>query len=133
MRINITSIYVTDQDKACDFYVDKLGFRVKHDVPVDGEARWLTLVSPEQPEGPELLLEPMGHPAAKAFVEAIYADGMPFTQFEVGDIDAEYQRLRDLGVRFTMEPTVTGDLTVAVFDDTCGHYIQLIQPSATIA
>lgn len=131
MRINITSIYVEDQDKARDFYVNILGFRVRHDVPVDGTARWLTLVSPEQPEGPELLLEPMGHPAARAFTEAIYADRMPFTQFEVSDIHAEYARLQDLGVNFIMEPTEAGPVTVAVLDDTCGHYIQLIQPVMT--
>lgn len=89
MRINITSIFVEDQDRARDFYVDTLGFQVRHDVPVDGDARWLTLVSPEQPEGPELLLEPMGHPAARTFVEALYADGVPFAQFEVTDLRAE--------------------------------------------
>jgi len=127
MRINITSIYVDDQSAALAFYRDVLGFQVRHDVPVDGDARWLTLVSPDQPDGPELLLEPMGHPAAAVFCEALYADGMPFTQFAVDDIQAEYERLRDLGVEFSMEPTETGPVTVAVFDDTCGHWIQLIE------
>ncbi|GAB3704893.1 VOC family protein [Corynebacterium nasicanis] len=127
MRINITSIYVADQQKALDFYTRVLGFEVKHDIPVGEGARWLTLVSPSDPEGTELLLEPMGHPAAAVFCEALYADGLPFTQFEVADIAAEYQRLLDLGVRFTMEPTAAGPVTVAVLDDTCGHYIQLIQ------
>lgn len=127
MRINITSIYVDDQSAALAFYRDVLGFQVRHDVPVDGDARWLTLVSPDQPDGPELILEPMGHPAARAFCEALYADGMPFTQFAVSDLAAEYRRLSEAGVRFTMEPTAAGPATVAVFDDTCGHYIQLIE------
>lgn len=128
MRINITSIYVADQQQAHDFYTRVLGFEVKHDVPVGDDARWLTLVSPEDPDGTELLLEPMGHPAARVFCEALYADGLPFTQFEVADIHAEYARLRDLGVEFSMEPTEAGPVTVAVLDDTCGHWIQLIQP-----
>ena len=128
MRINITSLYVADQQQALDFYTRVLGFEFKHDVPVGDDARWLTLVSPEDPDGTELLLEPMGHPAARVFCEALYADGLPFTQFEVADIHAEYQRLRDLGVEFAMEPTEAGPVTVAVLDDTCGHWIQLIQP-----
>mgnify|MGYP002738913830 FL=1 len=127
MRINITSIYVEDQQKARDFYVDTLGFRVRHDIPVGDGARWLTLVSPEEPAGTELLLEPMGHPAAAVFCEALYADGMPFTQFAVDDIHAEYERLRARGVEFSMAPTEAGPATVAVFDDTCGHWIQLIE------
>ena len=128
MRINITSIYVADQQQALDFYTRVLGFEVKHDVPVGDGARWLTLVSPEDPDGTELLLEPMGHPAAAVFCEALYADGLPFTQFEVSDIEAEYRRLLDFGVVFSMEPTEAGPVTVAVLDDTCGHWIQLIQP-----
>ena len=128
MRINITSLYVADQQQALDFYTCVLGFEVKHDVPVGDGARWLTLVSPEDPDGTELLLEPMGHPAAAVFCEALYADGLPFTQFEVSDIEAEYRRLLDLGVVFSMEPTEAGPVTVAVLDDTCGHWIQLIQP-----
>lgn len=128
MRINITSLYVADQQQALDFYTRVLGFEVKHDVPVGDGARWLTLVSPEDPDGTELLLEPMGHPAAAVFCEALYADGLPFTQFEVSDIEAEYRRLLDFGVVFSMEPTEAGPVTVAVLDDTCGHWIQLIQP-----
>ncbi|MDO5669541.1 MAG: VOC family protein [Corynebacterium sp.] len=128
MRINITSIYVADQQQALEFYTDKLGFEVKHDVPVGEGARWLTLVSPDDPSGTELLLEPMGHPAAAVFCEALYADGLPFTQFEVADIEAEYARLLELGVTFSMEPTDAGPVKVAVLDDTCGHWIQLIQP-----
>jgi len=128
MRINITSVYVPDQQKALEFYTRVLGFEVSQDVPVGDGNRWLTLVSPSQPDGPELLLEPMGHPAAAVFCEALYKDGLPFTQFEVADIHAEYERLRELGVEFSMEPTEAGPVTVAVLDDTCGHWIQLIQP-----
>ncbi|WIM66820.1 VOC family protein [Corynebacterium breve] len=126
MRINITSIYFDDQLKALDFYTDTLGFQVKHNVPV-GDAHWITLVSPEDPEGTELLLEPTGHPASKTFNEALYADGIPFTQFAVDDIQSEFHRLQSLGVQFSMEPTSMENVTFAVFDDTCGHYIQLIQ------
>lgn len=126
MRINITSIYVEDQAQALDFYVNKLGFQVKNDVSL-GEYRWLTVVSPESPEGPELLLEPMGHPAAKVFCEALYQDNLPFTQFEVSDIQAEYERLTALGVEFPTPPTPAGPVTIAVLDDTVGHYIQLVQ------
>lgn len=126
MRINITSVFVDDQEKAAQFYTGKLGFRVKHDVPV-GDARWLTVVSPEDPEGPELLLEPTGHPAAKPFKDALYADQIPFTQFAVGDVQAEYERLKELGVEFSMEPTDMDTVVVAVLDDTCGNWIQLAQ------
>lgn len=126
MRINITSVFVDDQEKAAQFYTGKLGFRVKHDVPV-GDARWLTVVSPEDPEGPELLLEPTGHPAAKPFKDALYADQVPFTQFAVGDVRAEYERLKELGVEFSMEPTDMDTVVVAVLDDTCGNWIQLAQ------
>lgn len=126
MRIHITSIFFDDQAKALDFYTNTLGFQVKHDVPA-GDARWITLVSPEDPEGTELLLEPTGHPASKVFNKALYDDKMPFTQFEVSDLDAEYASLKDKGVEFMMEPTDMGAVKVAVFDDTCGHFIQLVQ------
>ncbi len=126
MRINITSVFVDDQAKALRFYTDILGFRLKHDVPADG-ARWLTVVSPEDPGGTELLLEPTAHPAAPQFQTALFADGIPFTQFAVDDIHTEYRRLTDRGVRFTMEPTDIGPAVIAVFDDTCGNLIQIIQ------
>lgn len=126
MRINITSVFVDDQAKALDFYTNKLGFQVKHDVPV-GEDRWLTVVSPENPEGTELLLEPSGHPAAAPFKAALKADGIPFTQFAVDDVRAEYERLTALGVEFSMEPTDAGNVIIAVLDDTCGNFIQIIQ------
>ena len=101
-----------------------LGFEVKHDIPV-GEHRWLTVVSPDQPDGTELLLEPDGHPAARPFKEALVGDGIPFTSFGVDDVGAEFERLRGLGVRFTQEPVDMGTVTTAVFDDTCGNLIQI--------
>ena len=126
MRIKWASVFVDDQERAREFYVGKLGFVVKEDVPV-GEARWLTVVSPEDPEGVELLLEPKGHPATAPFTDALVASGIPFTQFAVADVRAEYERLRELGVEFTGEPQTMGDITIAVLDDTVGNLIQLIQ------
>jgi catechol 2,3-dioxygenase-like lactoylglutathione lyase family enzyme len=124
MRIYITSVLVDDQEKALRFYTDILGF-VKHtDLPV-GEARWLTVVSPDAPEGPQLLLEPDGHPAAGPFKAALVADGIPVTSFAVDDVHAEYERLRGLGVQFTQEPLDMGGVTTAVLDDTCGNLIQI--------
>jgi len=128
MKIVVTSIFVEDQERALDFYTTKLGFVKKHDVPM-GKHRWLTLVSPEQPDGVELLLEPNEHPAAKSYQKKIFADGIPATMFGVDDIHAEYKQLVEAGVTFTMEPTTMGNVTVAVFDDTCGNLIQMIQNS----
>lgn len=125
MRITITSVLVDDQEKALRFYTDVLGFVAKHDIPM-GEDRWLTVVSPQDPDGTELLLEPSGHPAAKPFKDALVADGIPFTQFAVDDVPAEYERLLSLGVRFTQEPTAMGPVTTAVLDDTCGNLIQIV-------
>jgi catechol 2,3-dioxygenase-like lactoylglutathione lyase family enzyme len=124
MRINLASVLVDDQEKALRFYTDVLGFVKKHDVPL-GEDRWLTVVSPQDPDGTELLLEPSGHPAAKPFKEALVADGIPYTSFAVDDVKAEYERLRGLGVRFTQEPVDMGPVTTAVLDDTCGNLIQI--------
>ena len=124
MRINLTSVLVDDQEKALRFYTDVLGFVKKHDIPMGG-ARWLTVVSPQEPNGTELLLEPSGHPAVKPFKEALVADGIPFTSFAVDDVKAEYERLRGLGVRFTQEPADMGAVTTAVLDDTCGNLIQI--------
>ena len=123
-RITITSVLVDDQDKALRFYTEVLGFAKKTEVPV-GEDRWLTVVSPDDPDGTELLLEPDGHPAAGPFKQALQDDGIPFTSFAVNDVNAEYQRLRSLGVRFTQEPLEMESVTTAVFDDTCGNLIQL--------
>jgi catechol 2,3-dioxygenase-like lactoylglutathione lyase family enzyme len=129
MRITVTSVFVDDQEKALRFYTDILGFVKKTDVPA-GEHRWLTVVSPEQPDGVELLLEPDAHPAAKPFKEALVADGMPFASFAVADARAEYERLKAAGVTFTQEPTDMGPVVTAVFDDTCGN---LIQVASTVA
>ncbi|WP_417578775.1 VOC family protein [Pelagibacterium sp.] len=127
MKIYVTSVYVDDQNKALDFYTTKLGFIKKHDIPVDGDNRWLTLVSPDAPDGVQLLLEPSGHPATKPFKDALVADGIPLTSFQVDDIDAQYERLVGLGVVFTLPPTDAGPVKMAVLDDTCGNLIQIVQ------
>jgi len=129
MKITVTSVLVDDQMKALRFYTDVLGFKKKTEIPL-GEAYWLTVVSPAQPDGPELLLEPDGHPAAKPFKAALVADGIPYTMFAVDDIEAEYDRLTKLGVTFTQPPTAMGPVTTAVFDDTCGNLIQIAQTVA---
>jgi catechol 2,3-dioxygenase-like lactoylglutathione lyase family enzyme len=124
MRIVTTSVLVDDQEKALRFYTDKLGFKTKTDVPA-GEHRWLTVVSPEQEDGVELLLEPDDHPAARPFKEALVADGIPYTSFGVADARQEYERLRAAGVRFVQEPAEMGPVVTAVLDDTCGNLIQI--------
>ena len=124
MRINLTSVLVDDQDKALRFYTEVLGFVKKTEVPL-GEHRWLTVVSPDAPDGVELVLEPDEHPAAKPFKAALVADGIPYTSFAVDDVQAEFERLKGLGVTFTQEPTQMGPVTTAVFDDTCGNLIQI--------
>lgn len=126
MRIYITSVFVDDQTKALAFYTETLGFVKKVDVPV-GEDRWLTVVSPESPDGPQLLLEPDSHPAVRPYKDALVADGIPCTSFAVTDVSAEFDRLRSLGVRFTQEPLNMGNVTTAVFDDTCGNLIQIAE------
>ncbi|HEX2254025.1 MAG TPA: VOC family protein [Thermoanaerobaculia bacterium] len=127
MRLVVTSVYVDDQDKALAFYTDVLGFVKKHDVPVGDGYRWLTVVSPEDPAGPELLLEPAGHPAVAPFQQALFADGIPLTSFGVDDVEAEHARLSGLGVVFRMPPTAMGPVTISVLDDTCGNLIQIAQ------
>lgn len=126
MKIKLCSVFVDDQDKALAFYTEVLGFVKKADVPV-GEFRWLTVVSPDEPNGTELLLEPNDNPAARTFQEAIFTQGIPLTAFAVEDVRAEYERLKTLGVVFTQEPTEMGSVTLAVLVDTCGNLIQLIQ------
>ncbi|HZO60264.1 MAG TPA: VOC family protein [Solirubrobacterales bacterium] len=128
IRINLASVLVDDQAKALAFYTEMLGFQKKNDVPV-GEARWLTVVSPADPDGTELVLEPDGHPAAKPFKAALVEDGIPFTSFAVDDVKTEFDRLRALGVRFTQAPMDAGPVTVAVLDDTCGNLIQIASPN----
>jgi catechol 2,3-dioxygenase-like lactoylglutathione lyase family enzyme len=128
MKITVTSISISDYDKALKFYTEILGFQKKRDIPLGGGARWLTVVSPEDPDGTELLLEPNAdYPPMKALKEALVKDGIPFTIFQVDDIQKEYDRLRNLGVEFTMEPTNMGMTTGAVFDDTCGNLISIYQ------
>ncbi|MFE2296961.1 VOC family protein [Streptomyces sp. NPDC059445] len=125
MRIHLSSVFVDDQEKALRFYTEVLGFVKKHDVPL-GEHRWLTVVSPEDPDGTELLLEPSGHPAVQPYKTALVQDGIPATAFAVEDVQAEFDRLRELGVTFTQEPLEMGPVTTAVLDDTCGNLIQIV-------
>ena len=124
MRIITTNVFVDDQARALEFYTGVLGFEKKTDIPA-GAHRWLTVVSPQDPDGTELLLEPSSHPAVRPFQEALVADGIPYTSFAVDDASAEFDRLRALGVAFVQEPTTMGPVTVAVFDDTCGNLIQI--------
>ena len=124
MKIKLTSIYVDDQENALRFYTDVLGFVKKTDIPM-GEHSWLTVVSPEDPDGVELVLEPSEHPAVGPFKAALVADGIPFTSFAVDDVHKEYERLTALGVTFTQPPTAMGPVTTAVLDDTCGNLIQI--------
>ncbi|MET0999293.1 MAG: VOC family protein [Marmoricola sp.] len=124
MRINLASVLVDDQAKALAFYTEVLGFTKKNDIPM-GEHSWLTVVSPDDPDGVELVLEPDSHPAVGPFKDALVADGIPFTSFAVTDVQAEYDRLTTLGVTFTQPPTAMGPVTTAVFDDTCGNLIQI--------
>ena len=126
MKIRLNSVLVGDQEKALLFYTETLGFEKKLDIPV-GEFRWLTVVSPEEPDATELVLEPNAFPAAATYQQALFEAGIPATALEVDDIDREYERLTGAGVDFRSEPTDAGGVTIAVFDDTCGNLIQLYQ------
>ena len=126
MRIYITSVFVDDQAKALDFYTGVLGFVKKNDIPLGGPARWLTLVSPEEPDGTELLLEPDSHPVVGPYKFGLVADGIPAASFAVTDVAAEFDRLSARGVTFVQQPTTMGPVTTAVFDDTCGNLIQIV-------
>ena len=128
MRIKLTSIMVDNQGKALRFYTEVLGFQKKHEIPM-GEFKWLTVVSPEAPDDIELSLEPNVNPAAKAFQEAMFTQGIPLAAFEVSDVQGEYARLLKHGVAFTREPTRAGPVTIAILSDTCGNLIQLYQPA----
>ncbi|WP_426300947.1 VOC family protein [Arthrobacter sp. R-11] len=128
-RIHVTSVFVDDQAKALEFYTDKLGFVPKEDVPV-GDYRWLTVVGAGEPEGTQLLLEPDQHPAAKAYKQALKADGIPAASFAVDDVEAAHQELEAKGVAFTQQPTPMGPVVTAVLDDTCGNLIQLVSRPA---
>ncbi|MEJ2861319.1 VOC family protein [Actinomycetospora flava] len=125
MRIRLTSIFVDDQRAARTFYTDVLGFAVRHEIPL-GDDLWLTVVSPEDPDGPELLLEPAGHPAVKPYRDALADDGIPLVQFAVEDVYAEHERLTARGVVFTQPPTDAGPVVMAVLDDTCGNLVQIV-------
>jgi catechol 2,3-dioxygenase-like lactoylglutathione lyase family enzyme len=128
MKIKLASVSIDDYDKALKFYTEMMGFVLKRDIPLGDGARWITVVSPDEPNGTELLLEPnANYPAMKALKEALVKDGIPFTAFEVSDIQGEYERMKKLGVEFTMEPTNMGPTTVAILNDTCGNLIQIYQ------
>ena len=128
MQIKLASVPIDDYDKALKFYTEVLGFVTKRDIPLGEGARWITVVSPEDPDGTELLLEPNAeYPAMKALREALNKDGIPYTAFLVSDIQQEYERLKKLGVEFTMEPTNMGMTSAAVLNDTCGNLIQIYQ------
>ena len=124
MRIHLTSVFVDDQRKALRFYTETLGFQVKHDIPL-GEHAWITVVSKEDPDGTELLLEPAAHPAVGPYRAALVEDGIPGASFAVDDVEAEYERLVARGVRFVQPPTDLGTVVTAVFDDSCGNLIQI--------
>jgi predicted enzyme related to lactoylglutathione lyase len=126
MKIKLASVFVDDQDQGLKFYTEVLGFVKKLEIPL-GEFKWLTVVSPEEPDGVQLLLEPSDNPATQVFKKALIEQGIPLTTFFVDDIQAEFERMKALGVRFTMPPTSMGPTTMAVFDDTCGNLIQLNQ------
>jgi catechol 2,3-dioxygenase-like lactoylglutathione lyase family enzyme len=131
MRIKLTSVPIDDIDRALKFYTEVMGFVKKHDIPLGGDARWVTVVSPEDPNGVELLLEPNAtYPAMKTLKEDLVRDGIPYTAFEVDDVQQEYERLRKLGVQFAMEPTDAGMTTVAILHDSCGNLIQIFQMNA---
>ncbi len=126
MRISHTSVVVDDQQKALRFYTETLGFQLKHNIPL-GEHAWITVVSREDPDGTELVLEPDGHPAVRPFKEALVKDNIPWTAFSVDDVAAEHDRLVAKGVRFVQPPTDAGSAVVAAFDDTCGNLIQIME------
>jgi len=131
MRILHTMLRVADLERSTRFYTDVMGFVKKHDIPLGGGARWLTVVSPQDPNGTELLLEPNAdYPTMKALKESLMQDGIPYTGFQVEDIQKEYARLKALGVEFTMEPTNMGTTTMAILNDTCGNLIQIFQMNA---
>lgn len=129
-KITTTNVHVDDQSEALAFYTDVLGFVKKDDIDL-GEARWLTVVSADEPDGTELLLEPSDHPAVEPYRSALVSDGVPSATFTVSDVKAEYERLTGLGVNFTQKPLDAGPVTTAVLDDTCGNLIQLLSYNET--
>ena len=129
MRITLASVFVDDQQKALRFYTETLGFRLKHNIPLGARA-WITVVSEEAPDGTELVLEPAEHPAVDPFRKALVKDGIPYNSFAVNDVEAEHERLVAKGVRFVQPPTDRGTVITAVFDDTCGNLIQIMEEKA---
>src|SRR5687767_2856212 len=129
MKVRVISIPVQNQDKALAFYTEKLGFVKKLDVPIDGDNRWLTVVSKEEPDGPEVLLEPAPNhfEPAKVYQKALFYAGIPYTQFNVDNVKQEYERLTNRGVEFSVKPTEIGTVKIAVFNDTCGNNIQIVE------
>ena len=129
MKLTLISIPVRDQENALKFYTEKLGFIIKKDVPLEGENRWLTLVSPEWPDGPELLLEPAPNhfEPSKVYQNALMEAGIPYTQFDVDNVDIEYERLIKLGVEFSVKSTKMETVKFAIFNDTCGNNIQIVE------
>ena len=132
MKVTLISIPVRDQEKAMQFYTEKLGFVKKKDEPLGGGNRWLTLVSKDWEDGPEILLEPAPNhfEPSKVYQDALMEAGIPWTQFDVEDIDSEFERLTQLGVEFSVKPTISGNVKYAILNDTCGNYIQLVQKDA---
>jgi catechol 2,3-dioxygenase-like lactoylglutathione lyase family enzyme len=131
IKISLSSVSIDDYDKALHFYTEVMGFVLKRDMPLGEGARWITVVSADRPDGVELQLEPNAeYPAMKALKQALVADNIPFTAFQVDDVQAEYERMRGLGVEFTMEPTNMGMVKAAVLDDTCGNLIQIYEMMA---
>lgn len=131
MKIKLASVPIDDYDKALKFYTEVMGFQKKRDIPLGDGARWITVVSPQEPDGTELLLEPNSdYPAMKALKESLVKDSIPYTAFQVDDVQEEYERMKNLGVEFTMEPTNMGMTTAAVLNDTCGNLIQIYQMNA---
>ena len=126
MKIILTNVFVENQDKALDFYTKKLGFKEKQNVPV-GDFKWITVVSPDNENGTELLLEPNNNETAKRYQKELFEQGIPAASFGVDNIQKEYERLEALGIRFTMKPTLAGNVHIAVFDDTCGNLIQIME------
>jgi len=131
MRINLASIFVDDQQEALRFYTETLGFRLKHNIPM-GEYAWITVVSEEALEGIELVLEPAEHPAVSPFMKALVDDGIPYTSFAVNDVEAEHECLVAKGVRFVQPPTDLGNVITAIFDDTCGNLIQIMEEKSQL-
>lgn len=127
MKIRLNAIFVSDQDAALTFYTDVLGFVKKHDIPIGGPVRWLTVVSADEPDGTEVVLEPNMNPAALTYQQSLREQGIPITAFLVDDIQREYERLTSLGVTFKRPPTPAGPVTIAILDDTVGNWIQLYQ------